>query len=186
MGGFSVHGLAPPHAFHELDRPGQMPNDSNERLTEELALSFRSLHAWAPFCEENGGRPRPEPATFTVARRCGSFRLAAPLARIVKMPRIRFYNRRSRYEHPQKHHFWRPLRWPWENPPAPESRILRTRRFRQAFVETPDHLAVIQPPTVARFDGARPALDRSAKPRLRLRAAAGGAAAALSADGQSC
>jgi hypothetical protein len=142
-------------------------------MTEGLASSFRSssfrsLHCRTPFCEVNCGRPRPGPATFTVARRCCSFRLAAPLARIAKMPRIRFYNRRSRYEHPQKHHFWRPLSIAVGDPPATELRILRTRRFRRAFVKDAGPPRGHPASNGRAFDGAQPALvTRQPRPRFR-------------------
>jgi hypothetical protein len=131
-------------------------------MAEWLALGSRPLFAGTPFCEANGGRPRPGPATFTVARRCGSSHLAARLARIVKMPRIRFYNRRSRNEHPQQHHLWRPRRLPWVKPPATSSRILRTRRFRRTFVKDAGPPCGHPASNGRAFDGARPASDRSA------------------------
>jgi hypothetical protein len=133
-------------------------------------MSFRPLHARDTLLRGEWRSTPSGPATFTVARRCGSSRLAAALAHSAKMPRSRFYNRRSRNEHPQKHHFWRPLfARRGKNPPALELRTLRTRRFRRAFEKTPDHLAVIQPPTVARLT-AHNRLRVAWQPRLRLRA----------------
>jgi hypothetical protein len=68
--------------------------------------------------------PRSRPVTSSVARRHASLGLAASLGRTVKMPRIRFYNRRSRHEHPQQHHLWR---LPAERRGKPASSRLRDR-----------------------------------------------------------
>jgi hypothetical protein len=91
----------------------------------------------APFCEANDQGPRSGPMAFTVARLCVSFRLAASLDGIAKMPRIRFYNRRftsrapvrntTSGDHPPSA-VGNPAGLRLRDPPRP-------RRFRRSFEE---------------------------------------------------
>ena len=74
------------------------------------------------------------------------------------MPRIRFYNRRSRHEHPSE----TPLsetarRAPWETRRRSTSRPPSARAFACGLRAAPDHLAVIRPPTAARLTARLPA-----------------------------
>jgi len=59
----------------------------------------------------------------------------------------------SRHEHPPKHHLRRPsAERPWENPPLLDFLgSPSTAAFPPIPRTTPDHLAVIQPPTAARL-----------------------------------
>lgn len=89
---------------------------------------------------------------FTVARQRASFRLAASLGHVAKMPRIRFYNRRLASRAPAGNitsgdplcravarKLSKPADVRLRDPPRPW-------RFHLGARATPDHLAVIQPP----------------------------------------
>jgi hypothetical protein len=113
------------------------------------------------------------------------------------MPRIRFYNRRFASRAPMsKHHLWRlPADPPWETRRRSTSRSLSTRGLfgpraqgarpcAYGSIATPDHLAVIRPPTAARLT-ARGRLRADWLPLSGLRARWGKSAGALSAGGRS-
>jgi hypothetical protein len=84
------------------------------------------------------------------------YRLAAFLGRCARVPRARFYNRRSRYEHPRKHPFRRlPAERRGKNPPTFDiETALQRPALAFGFGAAPDHLAVIRPPTACALDGA--------------------------------
>jgi len=75
------------------------------------------------------------------------------------MPRIRFYNRRSRHEHPKETPISETARQaPWENPPTFDFETApRLFGFRLDVRAAPDHLAVIRPPTATRLTACLPA-----------------------------
>jgi hypothetical protein len=107
--------------------------------------------------------------TSGLLRRCDSAPRGASrpfLECSAKMPRNRFYNRRSRHEHspgaPSPETARRAL---WETRQRSTSRPSSPGRFRRWSRTAPDHLAVIQPPAAPRFDGAAPASGRSASTR---------------------
>jgi hypothetical protein len=172
MVGFSDHRLASPHAFHELDGLNHVPAYSVGAGLRGSRRAFALCRPGTPFCEANGGRPRPgrQPSpSLDVAARLASRRHLHTSPRCLDLASttdVRVTSTRRSTT------FGDPFRPPWENPPALELGTLRTRRFRRAFGKTPDHLAVIQPPTVARLT-ARHRLWIARQPRLRLRAIAG-------------
>lgn len=87
-----------------------------------------------------------------------SYRLAAFLDRGDKMPRIRFYNRRSRHEHPPETPASETARRaPWETRRRSTSRPLSLVGLRLVVRAAPDHLAVIRPPTATRLTACLPA-----------------------------
>jgi len=122
--------------------------------------------------------------TFHLASGRALLGLAAYLGHDLKMLRLRFYNRRSRYEHPlstSPSETTRRALW--------ETRQRLTWADRTRFGEkcchftrrcpAPDHLAVIQPPTVACLTAGGPA---SARPTLHKLSPLQESSGAFSAD----
>jgi hypothetical protein len=104
------------------------------------------------------------------------------LGRSAKMPRIRFYNRRFAPRAPMsKHHLWR---LPAERRGKPADVRPRDRLSERSALgatgprTTPDHLAVIQPPTAPRLT-ARRRLRADRLPRSGFRGARWGEAPQL-------
>lgn len=79
-----------------------------------------------PCRAENDYRSRPDRSPSPSLCAASSSRLSAFLGRCAKMPRIRFYNRRSRHEHPRRHLFRSPF---------------AVRRGKPASVRRPDRLS---------------------------------------------
>jgi hypothetical protein len=143
------------------------------RRNRGLTRAFRPTRAIAPLREENDGEPRSGPFAFLslddvllvgprgfpwTHRRGASnpllqptFRSRAPVAKTPSSETAR--------------------RAPWENPPTFRFEILLARRRRRSW-RTPDHLAVIRPPTAPCLT-ARRRLRVERLPLLRFRAARG-------------
>jgi hypothetical protein len=125
------------------------------------------LHPEHPCHEEERSSTSSRPTTFDLAGRRASPSLSARLGRGVKMPRLRFYNQRSRHEHSIS----TPLLETACHLPAgcPAGSRLRDRlpeilvRCRHlAFQDpAPDRLSVIRPPAAMRLTAHLPASVRS-------------------------
>jgi len=129
-------------------------------------LSLR-MHPEHPCCEEEVWLTPSGPTTFDLAGRRASVGLAARLGHGAKMPRLRFYNQRSRHEHSTS------------TPPSETARRAdrasgEVRCCHLAVLgATPDHLAVIRPPTAACLTARAPASVRSTAASALARAAVG-------------
>jgi hypothetical protein len=128
----------------------------------DLAIRIHHEH----LCHEKERPPTPSgPATFDLAGRRASLGLAAHLGHGARMPRLRFYNRRSRHEHSMS---TPPLETLAERrgqarrrPVARSSIGGRCRHL--TLCSTPDHLAVIRPPAAACLTARPPASVRSTR-----------------------
>ena len=137
-----------------------------------LASSVSPLH---PFREEERSLTSSRPPTFDLAGRRASLGLSACLGHGVKMPRLHFYNQRSRHEHSMS----TPLPETACQLPAgrPAGSRLRDRlpeilvRCRHlAFQDpAPDRLSVIRPPAAACLTARLPASVRSTAVRTLAR-----------------
>jgi len=122
-----------------------------------------ALHAQAPFCEESDRRPRPgqwpsHRSTLRLVRPCGfPWWQRQDASNPFLQPTFHVTSTRD------KHHLWRlPAEPPWETRQRSTSRSgPGPRRFRRSAGTTPDHLAVIWPPTTVVLDGTTPASGRS-------------------------
>jgi hypothetical protein len=161
-GGFSARNLSIPRAFHGFNDPRSIrrrfaafPTKGRAGLStsqpdsgDPSALSRAPSSGFdqrAPFRVEDGGRPRPggqSPLSLDDAPR----RPSGPLGRTVRVPEIRFYNRRSRHEHPQQNTLSGDCSPTAVGEPvsARPSDPLRDEASPPSFGRTLDHLAVIQ------------------------------------------
>jgi hypothetical protein len=131
--GLTLPGLGIPRAFHGFDFGlDRGPTCSPDTLTEGPARAFRPLPARSTLAARRtitapvriGGLPLR--STSRLVPPCGVSLVAS-----AKMPRTRFYNRRSRHEHPSE----TPLpetarRAPWETRRRSTSRPPSARGFR--------------------------------------------------------
>lgn len=145
-----------------------------------------------PCRAENDYRSRPDRSPSPSLCAASSSRLSAFLGRRAKMPRIRFYNRRSRHEHPRRHLFRSPFAVRRGKPASvrrPDR--LSASSLRPRFPAAPDRLSVIRPPTASRLTARRRLrarrLPRSARPvaARRTPACERGDSQAFSAEGAS-
>jgi len=157
--GFSAHRYRDPTRLPRIqstvgDQPPRLDRGPTVRRRHNrgLASAFRPLRAVATFREENDDRPRPGPSPS--CRWAMSPRRASRLS-LDTSPRC-FESASttdvSRHEHPQQKHPLRrlPAEPPWENPPAFAFEILREHGVAASCSrKTPDHLAVIRPPTAS-------------------------------------
>lgn len=97
------------------------------------------MHPEHPCHEEERPLAPSGPTTFDLAGRRASLGLAAHLGHGVKMPRLRFYNRRSRHEHSMS---TPPLetacRAPWASPPASSFEIEHRQERCRHLAPLPD------------------------------------------------
>jgi hypothetical protein len=136
----------------------------------------------APFCEvdDQGSRPDRWPLPSLDSAPRGASRPFLECR--AKMPRTRFYNRRSRHEHPRMNTtFGDSRRALWETRQRSTSRPTpgETRHLPVLPGTAPDHLAVIRPPTAACLT-ARRRLRADWLPPGRSRASGWGRAPQLS------
>jgi hypothetical protein len=158
--GFSAHHSSGPHAPSTNSTFWGSITDQLvkvESITEGPAPAFRPLPARGTLLRGQlttspvpGYWPRP---SLDSAPR-GALRPF--LGHSAKMPRIRFYNRRFASRAPMsKHHFWRPCAERRGKPADVRPRDRPLERGPRGAVRipeaTPDHLAIIRPPTASRL-----------------------------------
>jgi hypothetical protein len=186
--GFSAHEMQDPTRLPRsrfegsITRPTE-PKDHHDRgACSGLSTFARPEHPSAPRTTiDPVPGPSPSPSLDSAPR--GALRPF--LGHSVKVPRNRFYNRRSRHEHSQQTPPSETTRQPpWETRRRSTSGPFSGRGVSAGRSRTaPDHLAVIRPPTASRWT-ARRRLRVDRLPLSRMRGW-GESAAALSAVGSS-
>jgi len=134
--GLELHSRRTPRAFHGFDlRLEYGPTYSPDTIFEGPAPAFRPSPARSTLAAPRTlADPVPERWSSRSLAVAPSYRLAAFLGRGDKMPRIRFYNRRSRHEHPPETPISETAcRAPWGKPANVR---LRDRSSFSAFAST--------------------------------------------------
>jgi hypothetical protein len=166
--GFIDRRLWTPHAFRGFDLKARPGTDCSSRSPDEgRALDFRLFARPEHPCREaNDHRSRPDRSPSPSLDPAPRSALRLRLETAPRCLESTSTTDVSRHEHPCEHHLWRPSAGlPWGNPAGSRLRDpSRARRFHRRSSRTPDHLAVIQPPAVARLTARRPASGHAAIP----------------------